>query len=352
MPKPLPSLLVLSLTLAAGWALMAFSQQTVPTAPDPKPLPAAAVSAHYAESGETLHFVAFGDMGSGAPAQREIADRLLSLYQENPYPLVLMLGDIIYPAGDVDRAGKRLITDYYGPLMERGVSFLGVLGNHDTLHHHGDRMVSFLKMPGKYYHRPIGLVDFFALDTNDFDERQAKWLKDGLAQSKAPWRIVFGHHPIWSSGEHGNNAHLLKILAPVLEAGGADLYLAGHDHDYERLTPVAGTLPVISGGGGAALDRKIAPMGVLPIVSGGGGAYLREFARIQPGSRVRVKAHHVLVLDVSAQSLQVRAIAADGHALDCVALKREGDPHQTAQNLSGPTDGCERLSWRKSGSGL
>jgi predicted phosphodiesterase len=257
------------------------------------------------DSQPTLHFVALGDMGSGAPFQSQIANRLTALHQQQPYPLMLFLGDILYPAGNVDQDGKRLITDMYAPLLTQNVRILGALGNHDYLYHHGDPLVQFLNMPGHYYHQRVGPVDFFALDTNDFDTKQAQWLKSELASAQAPWRVVFAHHPIYSSGEHGNNSHLLKTLAPLLANGQADVYLAGHDHEYERFNTEGG---------------------FLPIVSGGGGAYLRDFGKPDPNSLVRTKAHHVLVISVKNQQLEVEAVGANGASIDCVALDRPVGP--------------------------
>jgi tartrate-resistant acid phosphatase type 5 len=60
---------------------------------------------------------------------------------------------------------------------------------------------------------------------------------------------------------HGNNTNLFKSLKPILEAGHIDLYLTGHDHDYERFAPVNGVTYIVSGGGGASLR----PFGLKPV---------------------------------------------------------------------------------------
>ena len=44
------------------------------------------------------------------------------------------------------------------------------------------------------------------------------------------------HHPRFSSGEHGDDRTMRDIWQALYDAG-ADLVLAGHDHDYERFAP-------------------------------------------------------------------------------------------------------------------
>lgn len=68
-------------------------------------------------------------------------------------------------------------------------------------------------------------------------ERQLNWLKQGLATSKAKWKIVYGHHILWSVGgtKYAEGHILREILMPTLCAN-ADAYIAGHEHDLELLS--------------------------------------------------------------------------------------------------------------------
>ena len=66
------------------------------------------------------------------------------------------------------------------------------------------------RMPAPYYTFTAGPVQFFAMDTNEVSEAQLLWLKDGLANSRARWKLVYGHHPIYSVGAHQDNARLIK----------------------------------------------------------------------------------------------------------------------------------------------
>ncbi|WP_303674943.1 metallophosphoesterase [Vampirovibrio chlorellavorus] len=248
-------------------------------------------------AGATYRFVAMGDWGAGTPFQKDVAAQLAKRYKEAPYQAVLLLGDNIYPDGNVTKHGKAYFTDTYAPLIEQSVQFIVALGNHDVLAGHQDDQLRFFHMPGYYYsvHKP--LVDIFVIDSNRFakDEVQQRWLAKALHASRTPWKVVMGHHPIYSSGDHGLNSGLRKTLEPILVKEKADLYLAGHDHEYERFQPI---------------------QGVVHLVSGGGGAYLRNFEKPLPGSLVRVKAHHFLDFEARANQLTLTVISKTGEIID------------------------------------
>jgi len=74
-----------------------------------------------------------------------------------------------------------------------------------------------------------------------------EWLKGVLKESNADWKIVLGHHPLYTKGrKHGIIARCLKDdsyvavegeesqsgygMENVLIEGGAHIYLAGHEH--------------------------------------------------------------------------------------------------------------------------
>ncbi len=48
-------------------------------------------------------------------------------------------------------------------------------------------------------------VEFVAIDSHVIDEQpwQVDWLNATLRESDADWLIVYGHHPVYSSGFHG-----------------------------------------------------------------------------------------------------------------------------------------------------
>ena len=211
-----------------------------------------------------VRFAAIADTGVGSKDQYAVANAMLQTYQQNPFPFVLMAGDNIYPYGEISLA-KPLFEEPYAPLLSRDIKFYAALGNHDIIKtNNGLDQINYplFNMSDRYYSFTKGntaeaTVEFFAIDTNENAPwlDQLTWLDRQLANSKASWKIVFGHHPLYSSGRHGSNPRLAAKLAPIFTKHKVSLYLSGHDHGYERFVPINGTTYIVNGGGGAPLYK-------------------------------------------------------------------------------------------------
>ncbi len=225
------------------------SPSTQPGTPDSDPAIAA-------KTAPILRFVAIADSGAGDKNQYDVAAAMTRYYQQNPYPLVVLAGDNIYDHGEIEKV-KAVFEEPYAPLLKQGVKFRACLGNHDIRTANGNPQVKYagFNMKGRYYTFREKSVQFFALDTNHNADWQAQlaWLEQQLRQSDAPWKIVFGHHPIYSSGHYGTNSTFVKQLAPLFKKYGVQLYINGHEHNYERTRPIDGTTYLITGIGGAYL---------------------------------------------------------------------------------------------------
>lgn len=221
-----------------------------------------------------LHVLAFGDFGSGNSHQQKTAQAMQERNRESSFNLGITLGDNFYRCGVRNTHDKKWRTrweDLYTPL---GIPIYASLGNHDyghppaicpTFRGSPDAEVAYTKlsqswrMPARYYTYAAGPVRFIAIDTEGWSEAQLTWLEQVLRDSaKDPsirWRIVYGHHPIYSSGHHANERRigaLRRAFVPLFRKYHVDLYIAGHDHGLERLE-YQGTDLLISGGGGAHL---------------------------------------------------------------------------------------------------
>jgi 3',5'-cyclic AMP phosphodiesterase CpdA len=204
-----------------------------------------------------LRFVAVADTGTGARGQYDVANAMAQYHQQASYPLVLLAGDNIYNNGEFEKI-EQVFERPYAPLLSQGVKFYAVLGNHDVRTENGDRQVSYpgFNMDGRYYTFREGPVQFFALDTTLYyreteaaGDAQTAWLERELRQSDAPWKVVFGHHQIYSSGHYGVNQAFVEKFAPMFKQYGVQLYVNGHDHHYERSRDLDGTTYLICGGG-------------------------------------------------------------------------------------------------------
>lgn len=82
-------------------------------------------------------------------------------------------------------------------------------------------------------------------------ETQLAWIEDQLASSEAKWKIVIGHHPLYSSGKrYGKTDAIRSVLEPLLEKYDVDAYIAGHEHDLQH-NQIQGSdlIHIVSGGG-------------------------------------------------------------------------------------------------------
>jgi 3',5'-cyclic AMP phosphodiesterase CpdA len=199
-----------------------------------------------------LRFVSVADTGTGAAGQYAVAAAMTRYHQRNPYDLVILAGDNIYNNGEIEKISA-VFEQPYQALLQNGVKFQAVLGNHDIRTDNGEPQVLYpgFNMQGRYYTFRRGDVQFFALDTNhNADWKvQLPWLEQELSRSDAPWKIVFGHHQIYSSGHYGLNRPFIQNLTPLFQKYRVQLYINGHDHHYERTKSINGTTYVISGGG-------------------------------------------------------------------------------------------------------
>jgi tartrate-resistant acid phosphatase type 5 len=257
---------LLTLTLAGCVILTAvLSAQTAKTAP------AAAVNPKKKTNGEKkekgLQFSVLGDWGwNGKRNQTEVA-RIMAEKG---------VGSFIISAGDnFQIVGVRSVQDplwmlnfenvFVDPAFE--CEWYVALGNHD---YKGDVQaeIDYSKisrrwnMPARYFavHKKINdsvAADFYIIDTSPFqseyyktDEhhvtgqdtaKQMLWIDSCLTNSKSRWKIVVGHHPVYSSGSaHGAQTGDMEArFAAFFEKKGVDAYFCGHDHDFEYVKPKA-----------------------------------------------------------------------------------------------------------------
>jgi 3',5'-cyclic AMP phosphodiesterase CpdA len=176
------------------------------------------------------------------PAADSAAERTAQLIaaqlKQHPDAKILTLGDNTYPVGAPDE-----FKNCYAPTWGRFLQATHPApGNHDYLtpgaqgyfDYFGDRAG---KGQRGYYRVQIGAWRVFSLNSylkNPLEHAaQLAWLKQELASSHATCTLAYWHHPVFSSGGHGNDKRMDEAWE-LLEAFHADLILSGHDHDYER----------------------------------------------------------------------------------------------------------------------
>jgi acid phosphatase type 7 len=209
--------------------------------------------------------VGAGDIAECSPgADAETADLVESIDG-----IVFTLGDNAYDDGTIAE-----FRECYGPTWGRP-SILErtrpVVGNHE---YHTRGAAGYFEYFGAaagdpdegWYAFDAGAWRIYALNSNceaiggcESGSPQAQWLREDLAGNPRACVAALAHHPRFSSGEvHGSNDSMGDIWQ-ILQDAGAELYLAGHEHSYERFGP--------QDAAGAADPER----GLVQIVAGTGG---------------------------------------------------------------------------------
>jgi tartrate-resistant acid phosphatase type 5 len=229
-----------------------------------------------------LNFLVFGDWGrQGEQDQVEVAAQMAMAAKDLNPEFIISVGDNFYENGvqsvDDPHWRKSFEEVYRDPTLQ--VPWHCILGNHDY-HANCDAQIAYNKinprwnMPARYHWRSHQIeagiaADFFYLDTTpmvksyykDGNEKtranvvtqdvpkQLAWFRASLAASKAQWKIVVGHHPIYSGGGHGDTPELIENILPLLQEHRVQAYFNGHDHDLQHLT--AGEVNLFDSGAGS-----------------------------------------------------------------------------------------------------
>jgi len=234
------------------------------------PLAPALVTARAsAQTVTSLTFLAVGDWGrDGASHQRDVAAAMGRAASERSARCVISVGDNFYENGVQSADDPQWRTSfeaiYTAPSLQ--TPWYALLGNHDyrgTPQAQIDYAArsSRWRMPSRYYMVSGGElgaphVDLFFLDTSPLvhsyrehveqpiarnvatqdPSAQLTWLDAALGQSQAKWKLVFGHHTIFSGGSaHGNTPELIQQIKPILDHHGVNAYINGHEHDLQHI---------------------------------------------------------------------------------------------------------------------
>ena len=275
---------------------------TPPIAPPPPPPPPPT----------GLRFAIIGDFGTDTTSEANVASLVHSW---NP-AFVITTGDNNYPDGEAStidaKVGKYyhdFIAPYvgtYGAGSSDGVNrFFPTLGNHDWNTGTVQPYLNYFTLPGneRYYNVTWGNVDFFVLDSDDHEPDgnsstsiQAAWLQHALASSTAAFKLVFVHHPPYSSGQFAGSSTALQW---PFQEWGATAVIAGHAHLYERLIE----------------------NGFAYIVNGLGGDDLAAITTPTAGSQVRYNADYgALLVTADASNLTFQFVNRRGWTIDSFTL--------------------------------
>ena len=262
-----------------------------------------------------VRFAAVGDFGCACPGELDVSNLVKSWSPE----FIITMGDNNYPLGEastIDAAIGQYYHDFIYPYVGTygaGADenrFFPSAGNHDW----GDGFIQpptlqpytdYFTLPGneRYYEFVRGPVHFFVIASDEYEPDgntptsvQGQWLQNRLAAATEPWKIVYFHHPPYSSGSHGSSAWMQWPF----QTWGATAVLSGHDHLYERITQ----------------------NNLVYFVNGLGGAGRDAVVRTPPnGSQVRYFADHgAMLVEADTESLNFQFITRNGTLIDTYTI--------------------------------
>ena len=216
---------------------------------------------------KSLNFLVIGDWGrNGYFHQQDVADRMNEAAYQNEAAFIVSTGDNFYINGVASVDDPLWLSSfeniYKGSELQR--DWFAVLGNHD---YHGSvqaqidyskksrrwRMLDrFYKVertlrdgsgekilllfidsnPFQPAYTPVGYPDIAACDT----AQQKAWIKNTLSKSNAKWKIVVGHHPLYSGGvRKGKTQDMATAFEHLFETYKVDAYFCGHEHDLQHI---------------------------------------------------------------------------------------------------------------------
>lgn len=217
---------------------------------------------------DALCFYTIGDWGrQGEYGQQELAHTMgLAAYQVEP-EFIISTGDNFYPNGVSSTADPQWTSSFENVYRAHSlnVDWYVVPGNHD---YRGNVQAQIdytnvsrrWNMPARYFHREFttddgALVRFVFTDTNPLNDdyygeskyrdkvmgqdttAQLRWI-DSLLALPAHWKIVVGHHPLYTGGKRADVPNAIRQhLEPLLDKHGVHAYLAGHEHDLQHIQP-------------------------------------------------------------------------------------------------------------------
>lgn len=241
---------------------------------------------------DAVNFLALGDWGrSGDFNQKEVAVQMNEAGKFLDINFVISTGDNFYEngvAGIDDPLWWISFENVYtgGSLVN---PWYVVLGNHDY-HGNAQAQIDYSKksrrwvMPSRYYSiekkipKSNETILLLFLDTNQFEDsyyknpvqygdlikqdpgKQIRWIDSVLTASTSKWKILVGHHHVYTGGSRKGRVYGTEtILKPILAKHNIDVYLCGHEHDLQHIKPEGNTDYFVCGAGSELRETGTIP---------------------------------------------------------------------------------------------
>ncbi|MDQ5928610.1 MAG: tartrate-resistant acid phosphatase type 5 [Bacteroidota bacterium] len=223
---------------------------------------------------KSLNFLLMGDFGRyGQFFQKNVALQMGKAAATIESDFVISVGDNFYPNGVQSTQDYSWIASFENVYTDYHLQnpWYVALGNHD---YRGNIQaeIDYSKisrrwhMPSAYFSKTFQLkngskVLMVVMDTSPFIDSyyekgtdvyqniiaqdtlvQRKWIEKELATTddSIKWKIVVGHHPLYSGGKRKNSADTKSFetkFANLFDKHKVDAYFCGHEHDLQIIKP-------------------------------------------------------------------------------------------------------------------
>lgn len=285
---------------------------------------------------DALNLLVVGDWGrNGQENQDSVAATMGRVGKELDIEAVISTGDNFYPNGVQSLEDPQWFVSFENVYTAHSlnVPWYVIMGNHDY-RGNVDAQLEYSRRsrrwvaPARYFSTLMWLdddvkkesVEFFFIDTNPFIQDyqaqpeeylgirqqdttgQLRWLDSALGASQATYKIVVGHHHIYSGGKRKEQQHeLVRLIVPMLRKHGVHAYFNGHEHDLQHIRR-------------EGMDYFVS----------GAGSEVRKTGRIE-GTQYAEAVPGFMSISFTPDILLVQIIAADGsvrHTVEIPAKKR------------------------------
>ncbi len=212
------------------------------------------------------NFFVLSDMGSTAIYKEDTVAAMVNKLSKTLHPkFVINQGDFFHDSGVKDTLDPLWSAQFEKMFTapELNLKWYSIIGNHEYIGN-PQALVDYGKhnarwtMPARNYSF-VQQVDsttsirFVMIDTSPFvemykydekyhetknqdTEKTVAFVDSVLSRSHETWKVVVGHHPVYTSDfVQGNTYGLIEDIAPLLKKYRVDFYLNGHVHKFEHL---------------------------------------------------------------------------------------------------------------------
>lgn len=243
-----------------------------------------------------------GDGADGGSDPQRVIDRIATWDPE----LFLYTGDV-YDAGT-----KEEFTNWYGRQGAAWSRFRSVtaptIGNHEYATDDGQPYFDYWNGVPHFYAFDAGTWRVIVLDsTKDFGGHlagtpQFEWLRAELEGNHAACTLISLHHPRFAVGKYTGSAWLQSIWS-LAASNGVDIFLTGHDHNYQRWKPLGP-------------DGSRAADGMRQFVAGTGGHELYQIQRTDPRVAFALSSNGALRFELRKGKAWFSFVKPNGNAID------------------------------------